>query len=69
MGNADHKIHPDDETRELLRVAKRVSRQTGMPVKTLTSSIAKLIVAEQLRLEAVEESGRAAGQGSNDGPT
>jgi len=41
----------DDETRELQRISKRVSRRTGIPVDVLMIAIAKLVVAEQLKIE------------------
>jgi hypothetical protein len=56
MHKPEQRLLPDDETRELLRVAKRLSRRMGVPVKVLVPSIAKLIVAEQLRAEALDES-------------
>ena len=41
----------DDETRELLRASRRMSRRTGIPVDVLMMAISKLVVAEQLRIE------------------
>ena len=41
----------DEETRELLQTSRRVSRHTGIPVDVLMMAIAKLVVAEQLRIE------------------
>ncbi len=68
MDRPEQSTQPDDETRELLRVAERMSRRMGVPVKVLLPRIARLIVAEQLRVEALDEPSAQPGLRDGNGP-
>ena len=44
----------DDDTKELLRVARRFSRITGVPMDECIGPLRRLIVGEQLKHEQVD---------------
>lgn len=68
MGEPDQEPQHDGETQELLRVAKRMSRHMGIPVAVLVASITRLVAAEQLKVETLNESKSCPDDADGDSP-
>lgn len=68
MGEPDQEPQHDGETQALLRAAKRMSRRMGLPVAVLVASITRLVAAEQLRAEVLDESKEKFGHGDDNLP-
>ena len=58
----DVNAQPDEDTKELRRVAKKMSRDTGIPVDSLMLSIGMLVAREQVRHEILVEADEASGK-------